>query len=210
MIYIWCKFHDPRSWPSRSNRGQKVKILGFVYLFCVCSYSSGTIIGRRSPKKAIESSWNALSLMCPQNWPQVNGLGSRGHQRSETSFLGKHVFGDNFLIMQPSKMILIPSCFSRRDGSNGISFDLKRSILKFDLRSRSRSRSNGSLGSWCISLDSYGGDKHNDTTFTLLPPSSGDLSPKNHRWPLMTSFWPPGALQRSLRANSQWYHWGGH
>ena len=40
-------------------------------------------------KKAIESSWNALSLRCRQISPKANGLGVRGHERSKTALLSE-------------------------------------------------------------------------------------------------------------------------
>ena len=43
-------------------------------------------------KKAIESSWNALSLRWRQISPKTNGLGVRGHERSKTAFLSETVF----------------------------------------------------------------------------------------------------------------------
>ena len=46
-------------------------------------------------------------------------------------------FRNNVLCKNASKTILVPPCFSRRVASNHIWYDPDRSILKFDLRSRS-------------------------------------------------------------------------
>ena len=43
-------------------------------------------------KKAIESSWNALSPTWRQISPKINGLGVRGHEMSKTAFLNEAVF----------------------------------------------------------------------------------------------------------------------
>ena len=43
-------------------------------------------------------------------------------------FLAKRFFANNLLSKNDSKIILKPLCFSRQAGSNGISYDLKRSI----------------------------------------------------------------------------------
>ena len=94
------------------------------------------MIARSNPKKALESPWNARSVVCPQIWPQVNSSGSRGHQRSKWSFFGKNVFANNFLSKKARIMSLSPLHFSRQARSNGIHDDLERSISNYDLRSR--------------------------------------------------------------------------
>ena len=107
-------------------------------------------------KKRIDSPWNALSLMCPQIWPQVNSLGSRGHQRLITSFCGKITFAYCRFTKKDIEMKVSPSYSSRQAGSNDVWHDLERSIWKFDLRSRSWLHRNRL---WCISLDAHGLDE---------------------------------------------------
>ena len=53
---------------------------------------SGTIIATPNPKKAKDSSWNALSLRWRQISPKINRLRVRGHERSKTAFLSETVF----------------------------------------------------------------------------------------------------------------------
>ena len=53
---------------------------------------SGTIIATPNPKKAQDSSWNALSIERRQISPTVNRLSVRGHERSKTAFLSETVF----------------------------------------------------------------------------------------------------------------------
>ena len=53
---------------------------------------SGTIIATPNPKKAKDSSWNALLLGWRQISPKINRLSVWGHERSKTAFLSKTVF----------------------------------------------------------------------------------------------------------------------
>ena len=53
---------------------------------------SGTIIATPNPKKAKDSSWNALSLRWRQISPKTNRLSVRGHERSKTALLSETVF----------------------------------------------------------------------------------------------------------------------
>ena len=102
------------------QRSKKVKNPDFWTCIQTLPSISGTMIARTNPKKGIESSWNARSVICPQIWPQVNSLGSRGHQRSKLSFFRKNVFANNFLSKKARELSLSPLNFSRQAGSNGI------------------------------------------------------------------------------------------
>ena len=81
------------------------------------------------------------------------------------------------------RKILSPLCFSRQDASNGISFDLVRSISKFDLRSRSL---RGQVVCQTMRLD--------ETNTTVLIPCLYVFSIKSYKqksicdlpWPQMT------------------------
>ena len=53
---------------------------------------SRTIIATPNPKKAKDSSWNALSLRWSQISPKINRLSVRGHERSKPAFLSETVF----------------------------------------------------------------------------------------------------------------------
>ena len=78
-------------------------------------------------KKRIDSSWNALSLMCPQIWPQVNSLGSRGHQRSMTFITPKKFLAYISETKRDTSFLRTLSSSSRRDASNEVWHDLERS-----------------------------------------------------------------------------------
>ena len=138
------------------NRSNFRKFSGIRTCGQTSACSSGTMTARDNLQKRIDSSWNALSLMCPQIWPQVNSLGSRGHQRSITSFCGKITFAYCRFTKKDIEMKVPPSYSSRQAGSNDVWHDLERSIWKFDLRSRSWPHRNRS---WCISLDAHRRDK---------------------------------------------------
>ena len=95
--------------------------------FQTTGYNSGTITARDNLQKRIDSSWNALSLMSPQIWPQVNSIGSRGHQRSMTFISPKKFLAHISETKRDTNFLLTPSCSSRRDASNEVWHDLKRS-----------------------------------------------------------------------------------
>ena len=54
--------------------------------------NSWTVRVRTERKKAFDSPFTDLSVVCSQIWPQVNGLASRGHERSKWSILEDFVF----------------------------------------------------------------------------------------------------------------------
>ena len=68
----------------RSSGVTKCQIWRSVILFLwKCAIISESIIGSRPRKKALDSPFKALSLTCHQNWPNFNGLGYRGQERSK-------------------------------------------------------------------------------------------------------------------------------
>lgn len=101
--------------------------------------SAWTIKARDKPKKAFDTSWNALSAVWPQIWPQINTYGYRGHWRS-CNFEHFSTL-NNFLQNHHREVILPPSCSSRRDGSKYTHFDPIWTTLIFALRAYKRSRS---------------------------------------------------------------------
>ena len=71
-------------------------------------------------KKAIESSWNALSLGWRHISPKINCLGVRGHEMSKTAFFERKFLDDNFRVWKDRAMILTPSCLPRQDASKHV------------------------------------------------------------------------------------------
>ena len=95
----------------RSNFRKMVVLSGMPAII------SGTIIATPNPKKAKDSSWNALSLRWRQISPKINRLSVRGHEMSKTAFLSETVFSDNFCVWNDRAIILTPSCLPRQDAS---------------------------------------------------------------------------------------------
>ena len=92
--------------------------------------NSGTITARDNLQKRIDFSWNTLSLMCPQIWPKVNSLGSRGHQRSMTFITSKKFFAYISGTKKDTNFLRTPSCSSHRDASDEVWHYLERSSLR--------------------------------------------------------------------------------
>ena len=68
----------------RSPKVTKGQICRNVILFLrKCAIISESVIGSRLRKKTLDSPFKALSLTCNQNWPNINGLGYRGQERSK-------------------------------------------------------------------------------------------------------------------------------
>ena len=99
-------------------------------------------------------------------------------------------FANNFWHEQVRAITIVPSCSPRQDEWNGISFDLERSTLKVDLRSRSR---NDLRRSWSTSYDASWQDKHIGACPMPLSQLYQKLYAKNAYDLMMTScdlIWP--------------------
>ena len=101
----WCKFSDSRSIFRGSN---DVIIINFSQFSAnraelqLNASGTQTITDRNDLQKRKDAQWNYLSLTCPQIWPQVNGLASRGQNipRSNTYIFQFSFFVQYFWLEQ--------------------------------------------------------------------------------------------------------------
>ena len=145
------------------------------------------MIAREALKKPIDSSWNALSGVWPQIWPQVNSLGSRGQKSQKVHFLG------NSFLPALAYLIMIESWFKHHRVSL-----VKAVRMMYNMTSKGQfenlTSGQGHRRSWnvrnrscCISIDAHGRDKHISACFTPLSSFWRPQLIKNHKRPVVTS-----------------------
>ena len=82
--------------------------------------SSWTIKVRRARKENIRYPFYTSFVACSQIWPQVNGLASRGHGRSNWPNFEDFVFYHNFELRKSTSIILPPLYSAFQDASNDV------------------------------------------------------------------------------------------
>ena len=129
-------------WKVKSPEVIKDRILPFSTFFYKSSHNPGTKRAK-APRKAHSTTLLTLFRQGIRRfdlWSTVGPLESKNSQNScfyEKCFSEKVFLSTKKFTQKGTTLILSASCFSCQDASNELSFDLKTSCWKFDLKSRS-------------------------------------------------------------------------